>query len=214
MGSSRKTEHAAIDITAPRSELGDCTASSRPRPITTALRWLRHGLDLVRGSTWGVPLLRFCAMMCGLVVLAWIGHSTAAPPGDSPGAPIPLAPGASASLNAPAEPPDAAVGAPTPAVVPSDAGTAPPATSRARASPEDPVYLNQADANDLRRLPGVGAKRADAILTLRRQLGRFHRVEELLRVKGVGRTTLRKWRPLVRLEAPSASAKDADGGPP
>jgi competence protein ComEA len=55
---------------------------------------------------------------------------------------------------------------------------------------------------ELRRLPGVGEKRADAILVVRKRLGRFSRVEDLLRVKGVGRATLRKWRPLVRLEPP------------
>jgi competence protein ComEA len=65
------------------------------------------------------------------------------------------------------------------------------------------VYVNHASAEELRRLPGVGPKRADAIIALRQRMGRFQRVEDLLRVKGVGRATLRKWRPLLRLDAPA-----------
>ena len=57
---------------------------------------------------------------------------------------------------------------------------------------------------ELRRLPGVGPKRAEAIVALRQRMGRFQRVEDLLRVKGIGRATLRKWRPLLRLDAPAA----------
>jgi competence protein ComEA len=75
------------------------------------------------------------------------------------------------------------------------------------------VYLNHADVAELRRLPGVGPKRAEAILALRQRLGRFHRVEDLLRVKGVGRATLKKWRMLVRLDAPAPlPAGVGDGG--
>lgn len=74
----------------------------------------------------------------------------------------------------------------------------------ARATPEDPVHVNEASEADLRRLPGVGAKRAAAILALRARLGHFRRVEELMRVKGVGRSTIRKWRPLLRV-APRAT---------
>jgi len=80
------------------------------------------------------------------------------------------------------------------------ATVAPVSLGHGRATPEDPVYLNEASVEELRRLPGVGAKRADAILAHRRQMGRFTRVEDLLRVKGVGRATIKKWRPLVRFD--------------
>lgn len=85
------------------------------------------------------------------------------------------------------------------------------APTRTRATPEDPVYLNDATAEDLRRLPGVGPKRAEAILRARAAKGRFSKLEELMRVKGVGRATLRKWRPLVRLERPVE--RDAGAAP-
>jgi competence ComEA-like helix-hairpin-helix protein len=47
----------------------------------------------------------------------------------------------------------------------------------------------------------VGAKRAEAILALRARLpgGRFHQIEDLLKVKGVGRAMLKRLHPLVRL---------------
>jgi competence protein ComEA len=81
--------------------------------------------------------------------------------------------------------------------------------SRGRATPEDPVYLNQATLTDLHRLPGVGPKRAEAILALRTRLGHFRQIEDLLKVKGVGRSSLRKLRPLVRLDPPPAVTADA-----
>jgi len=78
------------------------------------------------------------------------------------------------------------------------------ASSRSRATPDDPVDLNSATVDDLRRLPGVGAKRAEAILALRARLpgGRFRQIEDLLKVKGIGRAMLRRIHPLVRLAAP------------
>ncbi len=68
------------------------------------------------------------------------------------------------------------------------------------------MVLNAATAEDLRRLPGIGAKRADAILALRGRLGRFHAIEDLLKVKGIGRATLKRLRPLVRLDAGDGGA--------
>ena len=69
-----------------------------------------------------------------------------------------------------------------------------------RATPDDPVHLNTAALDDLERLPSIGPKRATAILSLRAKLGRFREVEDLMRVKGIGRSTIRKLRPLVRLD--------------
>ncbi len=60
------------------------------------------------------------------------------------------------------------------------------------------VDLNLASEDDLRRLPGVGPTRAKAILELRARLGRFKSVDDLARIKGFGRATLRRLRPMVR----------------
>jgi competence protein ComEA len=64
------------------------------------------------------------------------------------------------------------------------------------------VYLNSATAAELHRLPGVGQKRAEAIVALRNKLGHFRQIEDLLKVKGIGRSSLKKLRPLVRLDPP------------
>jgi hypothetical protein len=53
------------------------------------------------------------------------------------------------------------------------------------------------------------------ILALRAQLGRFRAVEDLLKVKGIGRATLKRLRPLVRLDAPpspTGAARPPDAG--
>jgi competence protein ComEA len=161
---------------------------------------------LVRTSPWTSLAGRAVLFSVGLVVLAWIGRvATAATL-------TPVAARAEATADAgiiapdPATVPRApatAIALPAPSPPPAQA-PAPAAAAGARATPEDPVYLNHASAEQLRRLPGVGPKRAEAIVALRQRVGRFQRVEDLLRVKGVGRTTLRKWRPLVRLDAPPA----------
>ncbi len=63
------------------------------------------------------------------------------------------------------------------------------------------VNVNTATADELMRLPGIGPSKAAAILALRARMNgqRFARVEDLLRVRGIGRATLRKLRPIVSL---------------
>jgi competence protein ComEA len=61
------------------------------------------------------------------------------------------------------------------------------------------VNLNTASIDELTRLPGIGPTKARAVLELRRKLTRFSRLEDLMRVKGIGRKTFRKLQPLIRL---------------
>lgn len=153
-------------------------------------------VEAARASAWVALVVRAALVGCAILLLAWVGASA------SSAAPAPAPALATEASEAGVEPPtletvDAAASAAVPIAVDAEA---PRAASRARATPDDPVLLNRASADDLRRLPGCGEKRAEAILALRRRLGRFTRVEELLRVKGVGRTTLKKWKPLVRID--------------
>src|ERR1700690_1256012 len=117
----------------------------------------------VTGSRFAKPVARVVLAAAGLFLLAFIGKTAVA----GALAPVPNAEGPSASTPAaPAPPPNAPV-------VPAAASPAP--------APADP----------LRPLPGIGEKRADAILALRMRLGgRFRSVEDLLKVKGIGRATL------------------------
>jgi competence protein ComEA len=62
--------------------------------------------------------------------------------------------------------------------------------------------LNAASAEELTKLPGVGLKRAQAIVALRTKLKRFRQVTELLRVKGIGPRGLKRMLPHLVLDPP------------
>lgn len=170
----------------------------------------------VVGSRFAKPITRVALAAAGLLLLAFIGRTAVAGAvAPTPTAAALAASAAAASLpsstpSPPSTPAAAAAGpGPTPASTgpPAQAATASP---HGRASPDDPVILNTAGFDDLRRLPGIGEKRANAILALRTHLGRFRAVEDLLKVKGIGRATLKRLRPLVRLDPPPPAA---DAGP-
>ncbi len=76
---------------------------------------------------------------------------------------------------------------------------------------EGMVYLNEATVSELMALPGIGAKRAQAILDLReRRGGRFKSVDEIVRVKGIGPKMLARLKARLALaRAPDPTAQDA-----
>ena len=57
------------------------------------------------------------------------------------------------------------------------------------------VNLNTANVEQLQLLPGVGEKRAAAIVEIRKSKGGFKAVEELAEVKGVGDALIERLRP-------------------
>lgn len=69
---------------------------------------------------------------------------------------------------------------------------------------QHPININEADAKLLETLPGIGPVKARAIIEYRTQHGPFKRVEDLIKVKGIGPKTLEKIRPLVTV-SPSSS---------
>lgn len=87
--------------------------------------------------------------------------------------------------------------------------TTSPVGARSAATPTPPtppplhdgvVNINTASADELTRLPGVGPTRADAIVRLRERVRRFSRLEDLRRVRGIGRVTLHRMRPYLTLQ--------------
>jgi competence protein ComEA len=181
--------------------------------LTRARERLAQTVSTVRAWRWGTVIGRAVLGGLGLVILGAIGQSAFARnvlSGPPPASPDASTPAAVASVAVPL-----LVGAPLPpAPSPAPAPVAPVTTtpaepSHGHATPDDPVYLNQATLADLHRLPGIGPKRAEAILALRTRLGHFRQIEDLLKVKGVGRSSLKKLRPLVRLDPPPAVAADA-----
>jgi len=66
-----------------------------------------------------------------------------------------------------------------------------------REVPSFPLDLNEAGPGELELLPGIGAVKARAIVDLRDSLGGFRRVDQLMKVKGIGPKTLEKLLPYI-----------------
>jgi competence protein ComEA len=189
------------------------------------------GLGVARLRAWAPLVMRAAACGLALLGLAGIGVAASRSPElsaigspkamfDAAGMSRALAAAPMAREMAPAPSSPAPV-APVSAAAPSPGSTATPCPTRADAESsapepsaagaagrsvegkaEPPVFLNQASASELQRLPGVGPKRAEAILQLRLRLGRFRRPSDLLRIKGIGPRTLQRMLPQLVLDAP------------
>ena len=83
---------------------------------------------------------------------------------------------------------------------------APPATATVTGT----ININTATAAELEMLPGVGPSRAEAILTSRKQRV-FEKVEDIMRVKGIGRATFRELRPLLTTQGATTLKPAAKG---
>ena len=192
--------------------------------------WARRTRAAFQGSVWAPVALKLLGLALGMIALAGVGIASILSGVGGVAVPLPgmmgndihqawLAskPTASASASASASAgAGAGTGTGTGAGAASGAkaadSAAAPAASPAVASAsagmteDGKVILNLATVEDLRHLPGVGAKRADAILILRARLGHFKHVNDLLRVKGIGVKGLKKILPHIVLDAPKPAA--------
>jgi competence protein ComEA len=78
-----------------------------------------------------------------------------------------------------------------------------------------PVNVNTADARTLQKeLVGVGPAKAAAIVAAREKNGPFKSLDEVARVKGVGKKLVERNRGNLRLDAkgPTAAAAAGEGG--
>ena len=62
------------------------------------------------------------------------------------------------------------------------------------------INLNTATVEQLISLPGIGEKKAEAIIKYRNEHGRFSSTEQLLDVSGIGDATYEKLKDLVTAE--------------
>jgi competence ComEA-like helix-hairpin-helix protein len=69
------------------------------------------------------------------------------------------------------------------------------------------VNLNDATETQLELLPGIGPQKARAIVEHRRGHP-FHRTDELMKVKGIGRKTFGRLRPYLTIVGPSTMASE------
>jgi len=75
-----------------------------------------------------------------------------------------------------------------------ESGTDAPAATRAK------INLNTASAAELSLLPGIGPKRAAAIVEYRARFGRFNSLEDLERVSGIGPGVVERAAPWASVE--------------
>jgi competence protein ComEA len=207
---------------------GGGLASESP---ATRPSWARRKRAAFENSVWAPVALKLFGLALGMLALAAVGVASIL--SGLGGVQVPLAgmlgndihsawlanrPAASGNASAgtpagSAKPVQAnATGAPVTAASTStdssastDSGTSARATS-AGMTEDGKVILNLASIEDLRHLPGVGPKRAVAILALRTRLGQFKHVNDLLRVKGIGVKGLKKILPHVVLDGPKPVA--------
>lgn len=69
------------------------------------------------------------------------------------------------------------------------------------------IAVNDADADTLRLLPGVGVKLAERIVASRRQHGPFRHARQLLDVPGIGPATQTRLAPLIRIDPAKSSRR-------
>ncbi len=54
------------------------------------------------------------------------------------------------------------------------------------------VDINKATVNELAKLPGIGKKKAEAIVAYRNEKGKFNSVDDLKKIDGIGTKTFEK----------------------
>ncbi len=83
------------------------------------------------------------------------------------------------------------------------------AAGAAQAESPTPVDVNQATAEQLEALPGIGAVKAAAILAVREERGGFRSLGELESVRGIGPKLAAKLRPMLTIGSRKPTDKKA-----
>ena len=79
-----------------------------------------------------------------------------------------------------------------------EGGALPPAEGPPTVEQDSRININEAGADELVKLPGIGPSRAQAIIDAREKR-RFRRVEDIMRVPGIGRKTFTRIRSSIRV---------------
>jgi competence protein ComEA len=86
------------------------------------------------------------------------------------------------------------------------------ATFGKKTPPAEPIDINTATVKELEELPGVGPTTAKAIVEFRTKSGRFHRVNDLLVIRGISEAKLKKNAPLYHYRDATAQSHNPREG--
>jgi competence protein ComEA len=76
-----------------------------------------------------------------------------------------------------------------------------PSAAALKRSHKGLLDLNQATEEDFDALPGIGPRLAERILEYRKSAGAFHSLDELRAIKGIGKKTFERIRPLITVSS-------------
>jgi competence protein ComEA len=79
-----------------------------------------------------------------------------------------------------------------------DGGVGPPDQGPPSVERDPRININEAAPEELVKLPGIGPSRAEAIVA-EREKRRFRRIEDIIRVPGIGRKTFGRIRHSIRV---------------
>jgi len=71
-------------------------------------------------------------------------------------------------------------------------------------SPDQKININTAQSDELQKLPRVGPAIAQRILDYRKENGNFKRIEDLLKVRGIGEKVFGQLKDLITVGAEAA----------
>ncbi len=176
-----------------------------PNADLSALNLADWALD---GSKIEIPARRIAKLLATPTPVVIIKEVFVTPPQSAPDAevettPAPLAsktgvtPPQNQNSNREAKAPAAKSAAKKPRAKPKAGKTSPSALAVLRKSP---INLNQASAEQLATLPGVGPKMAERILLYRHENGGFKSIADLDNVKGIGEKRMATLQSLVRVK--------------
>ncbi len=80
--------------------------------------------------------------------------------------------------------------------------------TQAAYAPEKKVNINTASISELKKLPQIGDVVAQRIIDYREKQGKFEKIEEIMKVKGIGEKTFLKLKDLITVGDESATKKE------
>jgi comEA protein len=79
--------------------------------------------------------------------------------------------------------------------------------SHAQDTPTKKIDINSATVQELQKLPQIGEAVAQRIVDYRKKHGKFAKIEEIMKVKGIGEKTFLKIKPLITAGQESKAKK-------